>query len=528
MFGLVVAVITILVGIIAAAVALLGRTVVGGARMLERLPRIYARGGGKWDAKHRPRRPPRRAAQTGAPAAAADSAWPTGDALTVDAMHRILKSHFIKNSESPILANASADIIKVLSTPPAPFNTALATITPESTQLTYMSVKEGRGTIHSGQRKLLIALLDALVDVSAAVDATVVYVGAAPGSNIELVSALFPTTRFVLYDPNPFDEALIAAAEASGGRISLRSQYFLDPDCTEFAEASAAGHRVVFISDIRGGIIGRAVNEVDTQLGNEIVERDMRMQENWVRTIRPTLFSLKFRLPYVIESVDPHRYPYLGGRLRIQSWPGPSSSETRLVGSGGDCDCTTIYDPTAYENQCFYHNFVTRVWTRYAIGIEVGRGGQPMRDVDDGTTPTRRFELASAAEVAPAHGMCRCFDCANEADVWGRYWDRADAVRFGLDRAAFIAAAVNVASTFRARDGFRIAKDGHGLHPNDPAPVAMPDIWRDSQGAYLRQDHRTGAQKYGATVSQSVSDPRTLVELEKMKLLNAAQEGQDD
>lgn len=528
MFGLVVAVITILVGIVAAAVALMGRAVVGGARMLERLPRIYSRGGADRDAKPQMWRSQRRAAQTSAPSPAAGSAWPTGDALTANAIHRILKSQFIRNIESPALAIASTDILEILRTSPAPFNTALATITPDSPQLTYMSVKAGRGTIHSGQRKLLIALLDALVDDSAAADATVVYVGAAPGSNIELVSALFPATRFVLYDPNPFDEALIAAAAASGGRISLRSQYFLDPDCTEFAAASTAGHRVIFISDIRGGVIGQAVNEVNTQLGNEIVERDMRMQENWVRTIRPSVFSLKFRLPYVIKGVDPHQYPYLGGRIRIQSWPGPSSSETRLVGGDGDCDRTTIYDPTAYENQCFNHNFVTRVWGRYVIGIEVGRGGQPMRDVVEGTTPARRFELASAAGVAPAHGMCRCFDCANEADVWGRYWDRADAVRFGLDRAAFIAAAVNVASTFRARDGFRIAKDGHGLHPNDPAPVAMPDIWRDSQSAYLRQDHRTGAQKYGATGKQSVSDPRTLAELGRIKLTNTDQDDQDD
>jgi hypothetical protein len=497
MFGLVVALITVLVGIVVAAVALLGRTVVGGARMLERLPGIYARGGRNRKSKSRP-------------VPVADSAWPTGDALTASAVLQILKSHFIKISKSPTLEKASTDIIKIVKSPPIPFNTALSTIMPESPQLTYISVKAGGGTIHSGQRKLLIALLDALVDVPAAADVTVVYVGAAPGSNIELVAALFPATKFVLFDPNPFDEALIAAAAASGGRIRLRSQYFLDPDCAEFAEASAAGHRVVFISDIRGGIRGRAVDEVDTQLSNEIVEQDMRMQERWVRTIRPAVFSLKFRLPYVVEGVDPHRYPYLGGRVRIQSWPGPSSSETRLVGGEGDCDRTTNYDPTVYENQCFYHNFVTRVWNRYAIAIEVGRGGQPPHDMDDGTQPARRFELASAAGVAPAHGMCRCFDCANEADVWGRYWDRTDAVRFGLDRAAFIAAAVNVASTFRARDGFRIAKDGHGLHPNDPAPVAMPDIWRDSQRAYLRQDHRTGAQKYGATASQSVSDPDTL------------------
>ena len=318
---------------------------------------------------------------------------------------------------------------------------------------------------------------------------------------------MFPATKFVLFDPNPFDETLVRTAAASAGRISLRSQYFLDPDCAEFAKASSAGQRIIFVSDIRGGVEGKAVNELDTALSNRIVDADMRMQEKWVRAIRPAAFSLKFRLPYVTEGVDPHRYPYLGGRIRIQSWPGPSSSETRLVGGQGDCDRTTNYDPTVYENQCFYHNFVTRVWNRYAIAIEVGRGGQPPRDVDVGTTPARRFELASAAGVAPAHGMCRCFDCANEADVWGRYWDRPDAVRFGLDRAAFIAAAVNVASTFRARDGFRIAKDGHGLHPNDPAPVAMPDIWRDSQRAYLRQDSRIGTQGYGAM--QSVSDADT-------------------
>jgi hypothetical protein len=431
------------------------------------------------------------------------------------------------NGQFPMVApdtrrRAASAIETLVALSDGPFKTEMDTITDESPRLPYESILAPRGTIHSGQRKLLIALLDALADhVPAGSRAVVVYVGAAPGVNIGFVADLFPTVRFDLFDPNPFDARLVAKAAAEPDRVCLFSQYFTDEDTARYA-AAALAEPIIFISDIRGGDGVNDIRQMTPAVSNRYVDDDMRMQERWVRKIRPAAYSLKFRLPYptpgagaaptastaptaptapigAIAAIGTAPYPYLGGRIRIQSWPGSASSETRLVGTAADAAAPPVeYNVRDYEDRCFFHNFVTRVFARYSYdgiapgGLAVGEPGDAPATLADNADraaygAAARYAAATAPGVAPARGLCRCFDCANEVDTWRRYFARPDAVWFELPRgdvAGAIAASVTAVGSLGTTAGLQIKKNGHGLRPNSPVLDAIGDIWQAAAPAW--------------------------------------------
>lgn len=78
---------------------------------------------------------------------------------------------------------------------------------------------------------------------------TLLYAGAAPGTHVKKLSALFPDVKFVLVDPAPF-------TVKETDRIRCRQELFTD----EVAKEYAGRDDVLFISDIRssgkhGGIL---------------------------------------------------------------------------------------------------------------------------------------------------------------------------------------------------------------------------------------------------------------------------------
>ena len=85
------------------------------------------------------------------------------------------------------------------------------------------------------------------------------------------------------------------------------------------------------------------------------------MQQQWVLIINPEYALLKFRPPYIYDNI-PKTITYLDGTIYWQVWPGPTSTETRLVPSK-DKDGNYMfrdYDCQVYEDQCFYHNSTVR------------------------------------------------------------------------------------------------------------------------------------------------------------------------
>jgi hypothetical protein len=173
---------------------------------------------------------------------------------------------------------------------------------------------------HDGQRKLLIAdvqFLERLPD-----DVEVVVAGGAPGYHYSMISRMYPSILFHLYDTAEF-----GISESSNIKIherlydgKFKRQHYL-------------------ISDIRSD------DSTESDISN-----DMTTQARWAR--RAIESSLKFRAPFsgTIE--------YLDGVLVLQPWSGPRSTEMRLFTH--QHAKTRSYEAYEIERRLAYHNLVRR------------------------------------------------------------------------------------------------------------------------------------------------------------------------
>src|SRR5579863_5410862 len=89
-------------------------------------------------------------------------------------------------------------------------------------------------SIHWGQRKLLLTEIQFLVnywDIRSVPNPVIVYAGAAPGIHIPLLSRMFPSFIFYLYDPQPF-------AIKGSSTINIYNQKFTNEDAKKWANKS--------------------------------------------------------------------------------------------------------------------------------------------------------------------------------------------------------------------------------------------------------------------------------------------------
>jgi len=215
-------------------------------------------------------------------------------------------------------------------------------------------------TIHWGQRKLLLSCIQFLTKYQH-LASRVVYAGAAPGTNILILSELFPKHEFFLYDPRPFDEDL-----ADHPKIHLFQEYFTDDVARSYKDK-----KVLFWSDIRTGSLK------DDDFEEQIVMNN-KMQEKWHYLMRPEYAMYKFRLPYKAGHTK-----YMRGQIWLQIWAPETSTETRLVVRKNPS--TKVYSHSKYEKRLFYFNLITRQWGHY---------------------PTY---------------YCQCYDCCAEAWILSKY-----------------------------------------------------------------------------------------------------------
>lgn len=217
-----------------------------------------------------------------------------------------------------------------------------------------------RTTIHWGQRKLLLSCIQFLNKYQH-LASKVVYAGAAPGTNVLILTELFPNHHFYLYDPRPFDPDL-----ADNPKIHLFQVYFTD----EVAK-SYKSQDVLFWSDIRTGSLE------DDNFEEEIISNN-KMQERWHYLMEPERAMYKFRLPYKAGHTE-----YMRGQVWMQVWAPETSTETRLIVRKHPDRKT--YSNKKYEKRLFYFNLITRQWGHY---------------------PTYQ---------------CQCYDCCAEAYILSQY-----------------------------------------------------------------------------------------------------------
>lgn len=247
---------------------------------------------------------------------------------------------------------------------------------------------------HMGQLKLFYALFEFLYEVEAVgIDLShclVVYIGAAPGTNIHTVSEFYPDATFLLYDPAPFDSVV-----HKNKRIHLRTgkdgMFTIESSCDEIRKIQKRLKKkhLLFVSDIR-----MDPNEQD-------VKRDMLLQQTAVFELKPLAYMLKHRLPYVDPSkpfdgeytLEPayeqltrpstrqsskalekkktdYVFRYLGGNIYLQLYAPVRSTETRLIGFRARNKYEMrLYDCLKYENLLNAFNLAWRPMREYNIRI---------------------------------------------------------------------------------------------------------------------------------------------------------------
>jgi cap2 methyltransferase len=198
--------------------------------------------------------------------------------------------------------------------------------------------------IKKGQRKLLITEIRVLTlwwNRRTTPSLLVVYAGAAPGTHIKVLIAMFPDITFHLYDPREF------TIKASEKVVLFTGKEGWVTD--EVVKKYSGRNDVLFISDIRNTDY-TSVMDIKNE---KLVAVDMEMQRKWVDIMRPLIAMLKFRLPYIIPG-NPLTSEYLQGTICLQPYSKSSSSECRLVVTNPAS--TFTYDNRMFEDMIFAHN----------------------------------------------------------------------------------------------------------------------------------------------------------------------------
>ena len=214
------------------------------------------------------------------------------------------------------------------------------TLKDDTLYLSYLSRNQRPSTtLHFGQLKLLLSEMQFLCYYAPKdIDVHIVYMGAAPGTSINILTKLFPQCYWYLIDPRKMDKRL------------RNNDKIKEIDCSYFTNCSAdcykkklKGKYTLFISDIRSS----SPDEHDIQKDNEL-------QMNCVKIMNPDYALLKFRIPRINEN-----YEYLYGKIYFQMYPSYATTETRLLVKKNAK--MTTYNLDKYEGQMYYHNRISRV-----------------------------------------------------------------------------------------------------------------------------------------------------------------------
>ena len=189
--------------------------------------------------------------------------------------------------------------------------------------------------IHIEKRRLLLCEVQALTswykDNPLQQHPIVLYTGSARGSELILLSQMFPSVFFVLYDGTEFDKKLRELPDA----FELHKVKVTTDVISGLAQRfSKMTERLIFICDMDFGI--------DT-------EKDMNLQEEWMRLLNPAMSLLKFRLPRKENMLYPK------GVILYDVWSKDDSLDSRILIQNKHILKKISYDSDAYEQSMFFH-----------------------------------------------------------------------------------------------------------------------------------------------------------------------------
>jgi hypothetical protein len=224
---------------------------------------------------------------------------------------------------------------------------------------------ENKTSVHWGQRKLALttlAFINFYWDPTQMSDPIIVYAGSCPGININFIISLYPQIEWHLYDPH-----MVGFKVKSNPKVHIYREYF-----TDLIAESWSGKQILFISDIRTMDSTKTKNKVEIEKG---IWADMKIQEKWVKIIKPVAAMLKFRLPYgdikFSDEIDNEKglAPYLAGVVLKQPWASQTGTETRLLITASSMIDGEFpihqWNIKNYEDKLFHHNAIIREWVSF-------------------------------------------------------------------------------------------------------------------------------------------------------------------
>ena len=243
-----------------------------------------------------------------------------------------------------------------------------------------------------GQRKLALSIVQFLSDhwdKQIVPNPILLYIGAAPGNNIEyIMTNLFPDFTVHLYDPR---EMKVSPTD----KMVVHKQLFTDETALQWSNRND----VFLMSDIRS--VDSLSTDEDTR--EKGIWEDMQLQARIYETVRPVRAMLKFRLPYYIEKVTSRYSEYLYGLVYRGIWARQRSTETRLVPMTNSDGIDRIsWDNLKYESQMYYHNVEVREKVSF-------RNPFYNEDDNESKTPVDGIELTND------------YDSISETIVWRDY-----------------------------------------------------------------------------------------------------------
>lgn len=198
---------------------------------------------------------------------------------------------------------------------------------------------------HWGQRKLLLTEIQFITNYYHLFNNNkkkyILYIGAAGGRHITILSKLFPDINFILYDPVKFEIK-------ESNTIKIHNVFFTHSDAKYYSENLS---NFMFISDIRNTNVSLYKQYYHLSKHENIIYDDMILQMEWHNIINPIKSLLKFRLSY-----NKNYTTYLHGDIYIQPWTSYNSTETRLIPNND----IKKYDNKLYEGEMYYFNMITR------------------------------------------------------------------------------------------------------------------------------------------------------------------------
>jgi len=250
--------------------------------------------------------------------------------------------------------------------------------------------------IHLGQRKLLLSEIQLLTRYyqENKSDPVIVYVGAAPGTHLILLSELFPKVSFILFDGAKFDKKLheypkiFEIHEGDDGFVTTDSINKLKI----ILKKKDLLTNLLFVCDIRLG-------KEDKEEFEKGVLENMYAQQEWMEILKPKISFLKFRIPYNLKHGE--KFNYTTGEILYGIWPTPLSGETRLLVRREDIGKKINYDFEKYEQVMFFHNKYERSYC-FNYYNEI---------------PSNIINLINSKN----NPYCPCYDCLSELQILNKY-----------------------------------------------------------------------------------------------------------